>query len=535
MPWLDELQLNTREEVHFGDRAMRCFSERPTSVDQLLREAIARNPDGDALVHDDVRISYAALDDIVGRVAANLAALGIGRGDRIALLLGNRPEFVYALMAAARLGAIAVPLNVREQTPGLEYVLNQSGARFLIHEAGVADRLPASATLPHLAHRFVVGGSADGARPMDELLQPGAAAPAPAAVDEEEVAVILYTSGTTGRPKGAMLTHLNICHSVMHFEVCMALGPDDRSILAVPASHVTGLVANVLTMVRAAGCTVMLPVFEARAFLDLAAREGMTHTLIVPAMYNLCLLRADFDEFDLSRWRIGGYGGAPMPEATIAALAEKLPELVLMNAYGATETTSPTTIMPAGRTAGRSDSVGWVVPCGEVAVMDEDGRPVAAGESGEIWTRGPMVVPGYWDNEEATTASFAEGYWRSGDIGAMDAEGFVRVFDRKKDMINRGGYKVYSAEVENTLSHHPEVIECAVIARPDPVLGEKVHAFVRVRQAEVSRDSLKAFCAARLSDYKVPDFVTVVDGPLPRNANGKILKAELRARPFSEA
>ena len=535
MPWREDLELHTHEEVHFGDRALRCFAERPANVDQLLREAVARRPDGDALIHEDARISYAALDDLVTRVAANLAALGIEKGDRIALLLGNRPEFVYGLMAAARLGAIAVPLNVREQTPGLEYVLNQCGARVLVHDASVADRLPAPAALPRLAHRFGVGGSADGARPLDELLRPVAAAPPPVAAAEEDVAVILYTSGTTGRPKGAMLTHLNIVHSVMHFEACMALGPYDRSMLAVPASHVTGLVANVLTMIRAAACTVMLPAFEARHFLELAARERMTHTLIVPAMYNLCLLRADFDDFDLSRWRIGGYGGAPMPEATIAALAEKLPKLRLMNAYGATETTSPTTIMPGRYAAERADSVGWVVPCGEVAIMDEDGRPVPAGDSGEIWIRGPMVVPGYWDNAEATAASFTDGFWRSGDIGSIDAEGFVRVFDRKKDMINRGGYKVFSAEVENTLCHHPDVIECAVIARPDPVLGEKVHAFIRAREEGVSPDDVKAFCAARLSDYKVPDFVTFVAEPLPRNANGKLMKAELRKRPFPGA
>jgi acyl-CoA synthetase (AMP-forming)/AMP-acid ligase II len=199
-----------------------------------------------------------------------------------------------------------------------------------------------------------------------------------------------------------------------------------------------------------------------------------------------------------------------------------------MNAYGATETTSPTTIMPMGRQAGNLDSVGAVVPCGDVKVVDDAGRELPPGESGELWIAGPMVVPGYWDNPEATAREFAGGYWKSGDIGSIDARGFVRVFDRKKDMVNRGGYKVYSAEVESVLSLHPAVVESALIAVPDQVLGEKTHAFVVMRDAACTADDLRAHCAGRLADYKVPDFLTLRTEPLPRNANGKLLKRTLR-------
>ena len=239
---------------------------------------------------------------------------------------------------------------------------------------------------------------------------------------------------------------------------------------------------------RSAGCVITLREFKARAFLELAARERMTHTLVVPAIYNLCLRDPEFDRFDLSAWRIGGFGGASMPEGTIRALAEKLPGLTLMNAYGATETTSPTTIMPMGLQAAHLDSVGVVVPCGDVRVMDDAGREVAPGETGEIWIAGPMVVPGYWDNPEATAREFERGYWKSGDLGSIDARGFVRVFDRKKDLINRGGYKVYSAEVESVLSLHPAVVESALIAVPDPVLGEKARAIVVARDAGCDAD-----------------------------------------------
>ena len=222
-----------------------------------------------------------------------------------------------------------------------------------------------------------------------------------------------------------MLTHFNIAHSVMHFEACMELGTAERSILAVPASHVTGLVANILTMIRVAGCNVVLREFEAAAYLELAACERVTHTILVPAMYNLCLLRADFDDFTLDTWRIGGYGGAPMPEATIAALARKVPGLVLMNAYGSTEVCSPATLMPIGGTAKRPDSVGVAMPCGDIKVMGADGREMARGQDGEIWVAGPNVVPGYWNDPERTAEALEGGYWKSGDIGSMDEAGYV--------------------------------------------------------------------------------------------------------------
>jgi long-chain acyl-CoA synthetase len=217
-----------------------------------------------------------------------------------------------------------------------------------------------------------------------------------------------------------------------------------------------------------------------------------------------------------------------MPAATIARLAAKLPGLLLMNAYGATETTSPTTLMPPGSTAARGDSVGRPVPGATVIVVDEAGREVPRGEVGEIWIHGPSVVGGYWNNPGATAEAFTGGFWHSGDIGAVDADGFVSVLDRKKDMINRGGHKIFTAEVESVLAGHPGVVECAVVARPCPVLCERVHAFVVSRAGAVTAEEVRAYCAERLSDYKVPETVTIRPDPLPRNANGKLLKRMLR-------
>ncbi|MGI0490080.1 class I adenylate-forming enzyme family protein [Pantanalinema rosaneae CENA516] len=300
-----------------------------------------------------------------------------------------------------------------------------------------------------------------------------------------------------------------------------------RALLGIPASHISGLGAVVMAMLRAGGCIVIDGPFKPRTFLERMAAERITFTVLVPAMYKLCLLDPTFDATDLDDWRIGLFGGAVMPTATIAELARRLPGLRLINAYGATETTSPATIMPPGAIAVAPDSIGKAVPCGDILVMDESGREAARGEPGELWIGGPMIAQCYWNDETATQASFTAGYWRSGDIGSIDAQGFVRIHDRLKDMINRAGYKVYSAEVENVLALHPRVIESVVVGRPDPVLGERVHAFVRADDASLEAQTLATFCAERLADYKVPESWTISTEPLPRNANGKFEKRRL--------
>jgi long-chain acyl-CoA synthetase len=516
MTWTLPASVTMRTERHFGDRLVRCFADRPASVPESFARACAARPDAEALVCGEERLTYARVEERSAQVAAGLAARGIKSQDRVGVMLGNRVEFATVLLGILRLGAIVVPINTRLQRPEVAYILGQCRARLLVYESGLASRVPPPSEAPTLEHI------------LDERhVEVDGEAPEVPPIKEEDTAIILYTSGTTGRPKGAMLTHFNIVHSLLHYKYCFALNAGDRAVLAVPASHVTGAVAILLTIWNAQGCAVVMPEFKARGFLELAVRERMTYTILVPAMYNLCLLQQDFDRLDLSSWRVGGYGGAPMPEATIATLGRKLPQLGLHNAYGSTETTSPSTLMPAGRTAEHPDSVGWTVPCGEIIVVGADEKELPPGEAGELWIRGPMVVPGYWDNPEATRQSFTDGYWRSGDLGSIDRDGFVRVFDRLKDMINRGGYKVYSVEVENALSHHPAVLESAVVGKPCPVLGERVHAFVTLKQP-ASADDLKRYCAERLADYKVPETFTLLDRPLPRNANGKLLKRELR-------
>lgn len=519
-----------RWEALYEQRVERCYAHRLRSLHALLETAAQRNPKGVALVLESERLSWQDLHDQAARLAWGMQAQGIARGDRVAMLLGNRIEFVVTLFAVARLGAIAVPINIREQAPGLAYMLQHCGASLLVHEPDLVDRLPSAEQAPALRHRWQVGAAqaAQGSTRWSDHLGTTADITPATEVDEQDTAVILYTSGTTGRPKGAMLTHLGIVHSSMHYVEAMGLTEQDCTITAVPLSHVTGLVALVTTFALCAGKLIIQPAFKASDFLRLAAQEHMTHSLMVPAMYKLCLIDASFNPTALKAWRIGGYGGAPMPVQVIEDLAKSLPWLALMNCYGSTETTSPSTLMPKGDQS-RPDSVGKPLPCVQMSVMDDEGRELPWGEMGEIWIKGPMVVPGYWNNPEASAEAIVGGWWRSGDLGTMDQDGYVRVLDRKKDMINRGGYKIYTIEVENALYEHPAVQEAAVVAKPCPVLGERVHAWVCLREP-VDEATLKAHCAARLSDYKVPESYSLQDTPLPRNANGKLLKREMRDR-----
>jgi long-chain acyl-CoA synthetase len=525
MDWSQPFVPAMRLEARFGDRIVPAFCERPKSVWAMIADAVASNPDGEALVCGERRMGWREVAQQSAQIAAGFGKLGLQRGDRVAILLGNRVEFVLTLFAAAHAGLVTVLLSTRQQKPEITYVLTDCGAKLLIHEAALADRLPAARDVPDVTHRIAVDDDPRISR-FSELADN---APSEAAVEvgEEDTAMILYTSGTTGRPKGAMLAHCNIIHSAMVFVSCLQLTGADRSIAAVPLGHVTGVVANIMTMVRCAGALIVMPEFKAAEYLKVAARERVTYTVMVPAMYNLCLLQPDFDSYDLSSWRIGGFGGAPMPIATIEKLDARIPGLKLMNCYGATETTSPSTIMPGELTASHIDSVGLPCPGARIIVVDDDGHELPRGEIGEIWIHGGSVIKGYWNNPKATAESFTGGFWHSGDLGSIDDANFVRVFDRQKDMINRGGLKIYSAEVESVLAGHPAVVESAIIAKPCPVLGERVHAIV-VTRSEVGADALRAWCAERLSDYKVPETMAMTSDPLPRNANGKVIKRQLR-------
>jgi long-chain acyl-CoA synthetase len=506
-----------RPERHFGGRVVYCRVPRPRHAAALLDDAVARWPQAEALVDGTRRWNYRELKRDALRLAVGLHARGVLPGERVALFSDNRAEFVLALLACVRLGAPVVPLSARYRAPEVLYALEDSGAIALLvgpaQAAAVPQNLPATLRLRvDTGPGFDALGADSGATWADPL--------------EDDPFAILYTSGTTGRPKGAVQTHLGIVHGSLQFVQAWGLRPGERSVLAVPATHAAGI-GVIFSMLACGGCTVLTRAFHAPEFLAIAEAERMSYAALVPAMVALLLREPGLSRFDLSAWRVCGYGAAPMTPALIAELRAALPQLEPVNAYGSTETTQPPVLMPLGQTAAHSDSVGMLVPGAELVVVDEQGCEVPPGGSGELWFRGPTVIPGYWRNPQADCESFSDGWWHSGDIGSVDTQGYVRVFDRLKDMIVRGGYKVFSAEVEAVLAEHPLVLESAVVGRADPVLGERVHAVV-VSRPGATVEALRGWCAERLADYKVPEGWSLQSDPLPRNPSGKVLKRELR-------
>jgi len=516
-------------ERHFGHRDVLCYTNRPASLVHAIRDSILKHPQADAVVDGDRRISFAELDQRSFALASHLINAGIKPGDRVALVLANRLEFVVSMVAVLRLGAIVVPVNVRDSTAGFTHILSNCEAVAVIVEASSSAALPNAEAVPSVLLRVVVSDDPNedeftalctsGDESLGESIwfEP----------EEEDPAILLYTSGTTGAPKGAVLTHINVVHTALHYTDFWKLGEFERTVLAVPASHVTGTVAIIITNLMNYGCTIMMRRFDAAAYVRLAIDERQSWTILVPAMYNLCLLDGGLSQSGLDAWRVGGFGGAPMPSATVESLAEALPDLQLLNAYGSTECSSVVVATPPGHSETSLRSVGTVVPCCEMRVV-VDGKDVPVGEPGEVWLRGPNTVPGYWNNEAKTRDSFVDGYWRSGDIGALDEYGYLILHDRIDDVINRGGYKIYGVEVENLLIGHDEIVEAAVIGIDDAVLGQGIHAIVVASSDSLTEQVVRQFCKDHLASYKTPDRVTFRNEPLPRNPNGKILKRDLR-------
>jgi acyl-CoA synthetase (AMP-forming)/AMP-acid ligase II len=529
-----------RFERHFAGRAeklVKCFVDRPACLDELFSSVVRDHPNAEVLVAGNRRLSYNQLDERVTQVAVGMRALGLGSGDRVAFALGNRIEFVEMLLACSRIGVVAVPLNTRMRHREILHALQDSGAEAIVFEVAIAEQIPSRSELPECRARIALGsGGPDGATSYQAAFsghETSGFAAAPAA--EEAVWAIVYTSGTTGKPKGASVTQIGVIHSAMSFEDVAELREGDRSVVAVPVSHITGMVAVIYPILRVGGCLVMMPEFRAADFVDLAVAERCSYAFLVPAMVNLILMKVDLSGRDLSSLRLVAFGGAPMPPETVNSISAALPGLRLLHAYGATETTAAVTaaMVPSDSSLPRFRSIGPALPCAEIRIMDEAGCELPAGQSGELWIGGPSIIPSYWGNPPGGEDSLIGGFWRSGDIGWMDKDGYVFIGDRKKDMINRAGFKIYSTEVEAVLMAHPLIDFAAVVGCPDPVLGEKSHAFV-VGRITSELESIRDYCAAQLSDYKIPDAFTVLEGDdLPRNASGKVLKAALRERLLS--
>ncbi len=473
------------------------------------------------IVHDGVRLTYAGLADRVARLAHGLRVLGVGRGDRVAFLGPNEPALAETLFAAGQLGAVFVPLNTRLAVPELAYNLDDSGAETLIWSAQFAETVGALRATAKLRDCLAVGEE------YEQLLASAEATPLDEPVGLDDTCMIQYTSGTSGRPKGVMLSHGNITWNCYNILLDVDVTGDEVSLVSAPMFHTAALNQLFLPTVLKGGTSVLMRSFEPDRAFDLIAEQRVTWMFGVPTMFLAMSQSPRWPNADLSSVRILMCGGAPVPEALIRVYQQR--GLVFLQGYGLTETSPGALFLRAGDSVRKAGSAG--TPCffTDVRVLGTDGADVAPGEVGEVVIQGPNVSAGYWQLPEVSEAAYTDdGWFRSGDAAVVDDEGYVTIVDRVKDMFISGGENVYPAEVEHLIHAHPDVADCAVIGVPDARWGEVGRAVVVLREgARASAEDVLAFLAGKLAKYKIPKSIVVAQA-LPRNATGKLLRARLR-------
>jgi len=507
------------------------LSRRQNWITQLARHALMQ-PQGTALRFLGRTITWAELDRRVRGLAAALHRRGIGSGDRVMILMLNRPEFVETCLAATMLGAISVPANFRLTPPELAYLVEDCGAAVLVTEpmlapvaAAVCDIAPALTTV------IVAAAAGDGSvLGYEELLaEDGEAAP-PVDVPEDSPALIMYTSGTTGHPKGAVLTHTNLAAQAL--SAIYTTAPDitnDVGFIGVPLFHIAGI-GNVLPALTLGIPTVIYPLgaFDPAALLDALADEQVSGIFLVPAQWQAVCAEQRSRPREL-RLRNLSWGAAPASDTLLRQMAQAFPGCRILAAFGQTEMSPVTCMLPGEDAIRKLGSVGKVIPTVAARIVDENMNDVPVGEVGEIVYRAPTLMAGYWNKPHATAESFAGGWFHSGDLVRSDAEGYIWVVDRKKDMLISGGENIYCAEVENVLAAHPAIVEVAVIGRPDEKWGEVPVAVAAVSEAGLRLEDLADLLDEQLARYKHPRVLEIVEA-LPRNPAGKVLKTELRMR-----
>ncbi|WP_137146237.1 fatty-acid--CoA ligase FadD5 [Mycolicibacterium sp. CR10] len=518
------------------------LARRQNWTNQLARHALMQ-PDSTALRFLGRTTTWRELDDRVGSLAGALHRHGVGFGDRVLILMLNRTEFIESFLAINKLGAIAVPVNFRMTPSEIAFLVSDCQARVVITESVLANVAAAVRDLDAtLATVIVAGGdgvdSADGAATLNyEDLMTEGADPPPVDIPDDSPALIMYTSGTTGRPKGAVLTHNNLAGQAMtHLFTNGADINNDIGFIGVPLFHIAGI-GNTVFGLLLGRPTVIYSVgaFDPGELLDVLESEQVTGIFLVPAQWQ-AVCAAQRAAPRTLKLRTLSWGAAPASDTLLREMSETFPGAKILAAFGQTEM-SPVTCMLLGEDALRKlGSVGKVIPTVSARIVDEDMNDVPVGQVGEIVYRAPTLMAGYWNNPKATAEAFKGGWFHSGDLVRQDDEGYVWVVDRKKDMIISGGENIYCAEVENVLAAHPEIVEVAVIGRAHPKWGEVPVAVVVLRSSlKVTNEpkneptDLDEFLAARLARYKHPKAVEVVDA-LPRNPAGKVLKTELRAQ-----
>lgn len=541
-PWLPLLSEAQRAPVHPAETLVHAF-----------RDSVARTPGHPALAYFDGRLTYRETDELSDSVAGHLAARGLERGDRVAIMLQNSPQFVLALLGAWKAGATVVPLNPMYKSGEVGHVLKDAEVTALIcsdrawqaylrDTAAAAPAVRIAVTACELDFQtendervlnFDRLPDADDADDLVTVARQGLAAPAGRELTAADVALISYTSGTSGTPKGAMNSHGNIMVNAERQRTGHPVAEGSSYFALAPLFHITGMVCQLAACLTNAGTLVLAYRFHPGVVLDAFAEHRPAYTVGPSTAFMALAATPGVTPEHFASFQVISSGGAPLPPALVERFRTGFGPYI-RNGYGLTECTAPCASVPPEREApvdpvSGTLSVGVPGPDTVVRIIDENGADVPFGEQGEIAVRGPQVVSGYWRLPEATAAAFPDGELRTGDIGFMDREGWLYVVDRKKDMINASGFKVWPREVEDVLYTHPAVREAAVVGVPDAYRGETVRAYVSLRPGSaVEPDELGAYCKERLAAYKYPREVEIL-AELPKTASGKILRRELRS------
>ncbi len=516
--------MDTTQQHHELTRSRRLV------LGEILARNARREPTRTALVFEDSSLTFAELDTRVNRLANALAERGVGRGDKVAVLMYNRLEVVESFFACQKLGACPVPVNFRLAPSELSYILENSDAVAILTDGELAAlALQSSAAVAAIRFVATTGEAVPGAESYEELVAGGAPTAPDAEVDEDDLAFLMYTSGTTGRPKGAMLTHQNLVMNTVNWIIEMEAGPGDIWLSGLPLFHIGG-VNGLLPFIYLAGTCIITPStnFDPQESLRLLDLHKPTMCYFVPTQWQQICSLPGASQIDTSVLRRALWGASQAPPSTLRLLLDTFPSVGIVNAFGQTEMSSNTCFLKADDAVRKMGSVGLPAVNVEVRIVDDEGNDVTVGDVGEIVYRGPTVMKGYYKNAEATADAFRGGWFHSGDLVRQDDEGFIYVVDRVKDMIISGGENIYPAEVERAVERHPSVREVAVIGVPHPRWVETPVAVV-VADGSEHPDTAEVleFLKSDLASYKKPSAVVYVD-ELPRNASGKILKRDLR-------
>ncbi|RJP18455.1 MAG: long-chain-fatty-acid--CoA ligase [Candidatus Abyssobacteria bacterium SURF_5] len=485
-----------------------------------------RKPEATAVVVDKRRLTYAQLNERVNRLAHALSGLGIAEGDRAAILSFNSNEYIEFVLALAKLGAIVVPLNYRLAPPELEYILNDSGAKLLVCGSEFSHVYEELRQRVNLERYIITGDSA--AEPLLSyealLARSSAAEPRMAPTGIDTALIVMYTSGTTGRPKGAILTHGNVLFASLNaIQHGNSEGP---ALICIPMFHVGGLTTQALPTVYRGQPIIFQRYFDPEHALQLIERERVAGMLAVPAVLLFMSQVTSFMEYDLSSMKSFFVGGAPCPVPVLRKYLER--GVTIRQGFGMTESTGTGIVLEPEDNERKLGSCGRPMFHCNARVWDDSGRDAAPNAIGELMLRGPVIMKGYWNMPEQTEAAFTDGWFHTGDLARMDDEGYIFIVDRMKDMLITGGENVYPAEVENVIMGHPKVGEVGVIGVPDERWGDSVRAIVVPLPGQsLTAEEIQRFCEGKLARYKIPKSVVFIDA-LPRNPAGKILKGVLR-------